>query len=330
MSSLPFVHKIPDPPVPTAYKLESPRGAKLATRVWAPPSSTSTPSTASPPRALLLLIHGYGWHSGYFDELAHRLNQQNIFCASYDQACHGYSEPEPHAPKGYVHVASFDDWVEDLFAAAVWARQECGYSESIVPLFLLGESLGGLQVLEAALQSKFYGVRISGVITLGAVLQVNPSLLPPKPVLKVLSFLAPYYPRLKMPVDGRLDATYDEAFGDQEWAKLTRQDTHVLHAPATTLAGAVAVLDTAPAVASKATEFSCPLLAFHAKFDSRTSAEPMRQFLQQRNGIPESDATGVWINSAGHQLLQDRRDITVSVMEQIAQWIVEHTAPQKT
>jgi alpha-beta hydrolase superfamily lysophospholipase len=227
-----------------------------------------------------------------------------------------------------VHVASFDDWIEDVFAAVVWARAECGYDADAVPLFLFGESLGGLQVLEAALQSKFYGIvpkkhQLAGVICTGAVLQVNPDLLPPKPVLKILSWLAPYYPRLKMPNDARMNETYDAAFGDPEWARITRLDDKVLKAPQTTLAGAVGIIETGPLTAKQAATFPCPLLAIHAKGDKRVSIEPIQQFVDQ---IPREkvDAEGVWVDSNGHQLLQDQRHVTEPLMDKIASWILEH------
>jgi alpha-beta hydrolase superfamily lysophospholipase len=266
----------------------------------------------------VLLVHGYGYHSGYFDELARRLNQEGVFCAAFDQVGHGYSDPEPGAPEGFVHVNSFDDWVEDVFAALTWAKSECGYSD--LPTFLFGESMGGLQVLEAAMQSKFYGVSLAGVITTGAVLQVHPSVLPPKPIVKLLTFLAPYYPRLKMPNDSRLEAGYDGAFGDPEWARLTRADVRIMKAPKSTLAAAAAVLSTGPNVQGNAGSFPCPLFAIHAKGDTRVSIEPMKMFVDRLG--PEK-AQGLWVDSDGHQLLQDKREVTSTILDMVAGWIVE-------
>lgn len=310
-----ILYKIPDPPAPTQFKLESPRGAKLATRTW---------PCKKKPQALVLLIHGYGFHSGYFDELARRLNQEDLFCASYDQVCQGYSDSEPQAPEGYVHVNSFDDWIDDIFAALSWAQSECGYKE--LPVFFLGESMGGLEVLEAAMQSKYYGVSLTGVITSGAVLQVHPDLLPPAPVVKLLSFLAPYYPKLKMPNDARMEASYDSAFGDVEWAHITRLDDKVLKAPKSTLAVSVGVLTTGPNLIQNVAAFPCPLLAIHAKGDTRVSVEPMMKFVDQ---LGPDKAQGMWVDSAGYQLFQDKRDVTLVVMDMIATWIVAQVAKQK-
>jgi alpha-beta hydrolase superfamily lysophospholipase len=316
------IYKIPDPPPPSQFKLLSPRGAQLATRVWSCNSNNNTKK----PRALVLLVHGYGFHSGYFDELAKRLNREGLFCASFDQVCQGYSESEPGAPYGYIHVNSFDDWVADIYAALTWAQSECGgYDKDDLPVFFLGESLGGLQVLEAAMQSKAYGVQLAGLITSGAVLQVHPDLLPPAPIIKLLTWIAPCFPKLKMPNDAKLEASYDVAFGDVEWARVTRLDSKVQIAPKSTLAGAVGVLTTGPKIMARAanssdanTTFPCPLLALHAKGDSRVDIKPMMTFVDQLG--PEK-AQGFWVDSTGHQLFQDQREVTLIVLDMIASWI---------
>lgn len=59
---------VPSPPNPTKFHLRSPRGANLATRVW-PLAEISNPDVKLV--ALCLLVHGGGWHSGYFHNLAH-------------------------------------------------------------------------------------------------------------------------------------------------------------------------------------------------------------------------------------------------------------------
>jgi alpha-beta hydrolase superfamily lysophospholipase len=141
-SSKPLKFPIPGPPAPTKFQLLSPRGAKLATRVWPTPYDNRLPS------ALCLLVHGGGWHSGYFGGLAKSLTKQNIFVAAYDQPGDGYSETEPDAPSHTVkHVRSFDWFVEDVFEAIEWMKHEAGVEgHDHVPVYLFGESFGGLVV----------------------------------------------------------------------------------------------------------------------------------------------------------------------------------------
>lgn len=303
------MYKVPDPPTPTQYELRSPRGAKLATRVW---------PVKGKPKALLLLVHGGGFHSGYFAQLAQRLNTDGIFCASYDLVNHGYSEPEPSAPDGYIHINSFDDLVEDLFAAIVWAKQECGYDK--IPVFLYGESFGGLQVLEAALQSDFYQTPLAGVIASAPVLRIDPALMPPQFLLDFLIWIAPYYPRTKIPATD-MSSTYDEAFGDPQWAAVTRSDPKVQVSPAFTLAGVRSTLATGPAILARAKEFQVPLLALHSTRDCRTVCAATQQLVDAMGPRAE----GLWLKeTSGHQLLQDRPEVTAKVMDKIAGFIKKH------
>lgn len=128
-------YSIPSPPIPTKFPLKSPRGANLATRVW----------PAKDPVALCLFVHGGGWHSGYFQDLASFLNKGGIYCAAYDQVNCGYSDPEPDTPApGVVHVRNFDCYIEDVCAAVEWMQKEAG--NTVAPVFLFGESFGALEV----------------------------------------------------------------------------------------------------------------------------------------------------------------------------------------
>jgi acetyl esterase/lipase len=128
-------YSIPSPPIPTKFPLKSPRGANLATRIW----------PVKDPLALCLFVHGGGWHSGYFQDLASFLNKDGIYCASYDQVNCGYSDPEPDTPApGVIHVRNFDCYIEDVCASVEWMQKEAG--NTAVPVFLFGESFGALEV----------------------------------------------------------------------------------------------------------------------------------------------------------------------------------------
>jgi hypothetical protein len=80
---------------------------------------------------------------------------------------------------------------KNVFAAALWTLEpakRAGVSTTLPPpRFLIGESFKGLQVLAAALDKErqaFYGVQFAGVITLSALLQVSPGMLPPNQSLR--------------------------------------------------------------------------------------------------------------------------------------------------
>ncbi|MEM8545492.1 MAG: alpha/beta fold hydrolase [Cyanobacteria bacterium P01_H01_bin.119] len=297
--------------------LYSPRGAKLATRIW-----KNNPKGENP-RAVCLMVPGGGWHSGYFEPLALFLNQQGFACSSYDPVGMGYSEAEPGAPEGCIHINKFDDFVEDVFAALVWTQRQL-QSSADMPIFLIGESVGGLQVLAAGLaedRAKAAGIKLAGIIATGAALEIDPATLPPKPVIKVLAFLARYFPRLKMPATD-FSATFDAAFGDKEWARIARLDPGVQVSPRPTMGAATATVASGEKIARKAGEFGLPLLAIHAVNDCRTMCGAMQKFVARSGPLTE----GFWIeDTTGHQLLQDREEITRRVMEKMASWLLERT-----
>ncbi|MEM6503730.1 MAG: alpha/beta hydrolase [Cyanobacteria bacterium P01_C01_bin.89] len=221
----------------------------------------------------------------------------------------GYSEPEPGAPEGCVHIDKFDDFVEDLFAAVAWTKEQLQWTAD-VPFFLIGESFGGFQVLAAGLakqRAKANGVKLAGIITTGAALKINPATLPPRPALKILGFLSRYYPKVKMPA-ADFSSTFDEAFGNKEWAKVARRDLGVQVSPRPTMAGASATVATREKIAKNAEDFKLPLLAIHAIQDCRTTCDAMQRFVERSGSLAE----GFWIEgTTGHQLLQDREEVTV-------------------
>ena len=318
------LYKVPEPPKATHYPLTSPRGARLATRVWRPTTARR------PPRALVLLVHSGGMHSGYFDGLARRLNQDNIFCGAYDQVSHGYSDAEPGSPSrggGAIHVHEFEDYVEDVLCAAEWIRKEADENDK-VPLFLLGEAMGGLEVLSAVLDvstRRAYGAQennnIAGVIVLNAMLKLSAGIVPPKPMIKILNCLAFYYPKMTMPTSDLSDS-FDGMFGDERWAETARNDPVVKVPPRLTLTTAMAVMQTGESVLQAAREFRLPLLAIHAVRDPRCQFEATQQFVDQ---VGPTYAVGYWVEDAsGHLLLQDRPSVSIRVMEKIAEWIGEH------
>ncbi len=304
------VYAVPPPPPETSTPLVSPRGAQLATRVWKPKASI---------QSLCLIVPGGGWHSGYFDGLARHLNESGVFVTSYDVVGSGYSDPEPGAPEGYLYVREFHDLVEDIFAAANWTKEQAKVDN--VPFFLLGESFGGLQVLAAALEPH-PPVQFDGIITLGAALEIAPDILPPTPVIWLLSVLAKYYPKLTLPVTDT-SSTFDQAFGDPEWAKVARQDPGVSVSLHPTVGFASASLSSSDSIKQNARSFDAPLLAIHAIQDCRTVCEAMQQFVDQVG----SRAEGLWLDdTTGHQLLQDREIVTSRVMRKVSSWIRDQAA----
>jgi alpha-beta hydrolase superfamily lysophospholipase len=111
--------------------ISGPRGSVVFGRRWSVAES----------RAAVVLVHGFGDHSGRQAEMVDSLLDAGIAVHAYDLRGHGRS------PGRRGHIDLWDDHRDDL-AAVVDAA--VGLHES--PVFVLGQSLGGLIVLEYALR----------------------------------------------------------------------------------------------------------------------------------------------------------------------------------
>lgn len=109
-----------------------------------------------------------------------------------------------------------------------------------------------------------YNCRIDGIVTSGGMIHVKDEFLPPKPVMKILVFLSQYYPKITMPATD-FESTFDEAFGDKEWARTARQNPKIVVAIQPTLGSIAATLGTGDKLMARAKELSGPLFAVHER-----------------------------------------------------------------
>ena len=317
---------LPEPPTEVVPNLYSPRGAKLAVRIWKPNGM----SPSKPPKALVVIVHGGGWHTGYFSNLGTELaTNHNILVVGYDQPGCGYSEKEPSAPDGkwIMHVESFDDFIADIFNAVDYAKQYLLDADTAknIPIFLLGESYGGVQVLKALLDvhadERYKNTHyVTGAILLGGVVQVKAEFLPPKPVIKILTWLSVCFPRMKLPATD-FSQTFNEAFGDERWANIARSDTKVHISPQPTMKMAAVSLNQGDVIMSRAKEYQTPILAIHSAQDCRAEPTAVEELCSKiRNNKAEYVPI---LNTTGHQLLQDKPEITIMVINKVTKWINE-------
>lgn len=183
---------------------------RIAERVWQP---------AKLPNAALVIAHGGTWHGGWFGELGDKLCSQSeatirVSCA--DHLSHGLSDDVETNMRGYV--PNFADIVKELGAAIKRARAAIGESK---PIFLLGESMGGLAVLSGLTEQVVSDVE--GIILCGALIEFSPALKPPRFLIPLFKFAATIYPTMPipLPIGGE---TFDRAFGSSEAAKFARED----------------------------------------------------------------------------------------------------------
>lgn len=115
------------------------------------------------PKAVAVIIHGFGDHCGRYESFVQELNGWGITCYRFDYRGHGRSEGK----RG--HVERFECYLDDLDAIATLAAKD----STDLPHFLLGHSHGGLIALHSlardeqpcqwtatALSSPFFGIAL--------------------------------------------------------------------------------------------------------------------------------------------------------------------------
>jgi alpha-beta hydrolase superfamily lysophospholipase len=90
-----------------------------------------------------------------------------------------------------------------------------------------------------------------------------------------------------------------------------------------TVGAIAATLGTGKRLRPRAKEFPVPFLAVHGKRDVRTSPEVMSEFVDK---MGPDKGTIELIDTDGHQLLQDRPEVSAQVAKAIRDWIVKQIA----
>lgn len=140
------------------------------------------------PKAVIIIVHGYGEHSGRYSSVVEYFNTHNYACYTFDLRGHGRSE----GPR--TLIKSFDEYIMDVEDILSDVQK----SKPGLPIFLLGHSLGG------AISTLFTITRkpvINGLILSGAYLMLDENV----SLLKVrLAFIiSTIFPSL--PVEKRLN-----------------------------------------------------------------------------------------------------------------------------
>ena len=116
---------------------------------------------ANPERARMVIAHGLGEHSGRYGNVVERLLPKGITLWALDHRGHGQSD----GSRG--HILAFDQYINDLQTMIELSKRELPEG---MKCFLLGHSMGGLIVLNFALQ---HPGMIDGVIVSSPVLGIK-------------------------------------------------------------------------------------------------------------------------------------------------------------
>ena len=261
-------------------------GTRLYCRHCGPPA----PAT---PRAALIALHGLGDHSGLYPMVGEALAPRGIAVSLPDLRGNGRSP----GPRG--HIDAWDDLREDLRCLVQRTRAELPDA----PLFLLGNSLGGLVVLDYALH---HPAGLRGVIALAPPLG---ELGVPAPLLALGRVLSWVWPRFS------LETGMDLTGIARDPAVVERILADPLFHRRGTARLSTEVTATIRRVQREASRFPCPVLVVHGGADRMVPPEGSRRFAAR---APQS--TLLEFPGAYHALLADLDQ--ERVLAAIGDWIV--------
>lgn len=231
---------------PTATASEQVLPSGIFYRHWAQPA----------PRAVVLLAHGAGEHSGRYQHLAAFLGEHRIAVLAPDHPGHGRS------PGARAHINAFADFFPAL--DALHALIERDYPD--VPVVLLGHSMGGLIAARYLLErpGRFRAAILSA-----------PALQPPEPPSAFAIWLNSVLARL-WPTLGVLQLDASGVSRDPAVVAAYRADP-LVHTGKFSARLVVELFSTMALVHQRAGELHLPLLVLHGDADSMTAVEGSQQ-----------------------------------------------------
>jgi acylglycerol lipase len=110
---------------PTSTTFDIPRkdGSVIPARSWGAPADC---------KAVALLVHGLGAHSGWFEAFGRQLKVRRVYAVSFDHV--GFGKQKTRSFSGYT------DWLDDLIQVFDHLRA----SNPNKPIYLMGNSMGAL------------------------------------------------------------------------------------------------------------------------------------------------------------------------------------------
>ncbi|CAM9986412.1 unnamed protein product [Ectocarpus fasciculatus] len=278
--------------------------------------------SGSKPKAGLVIIHGGNWHSGWFGELGDLLSsaEYSIRVSAPDLISHGLSDD---AVPGYrAYCPDFLNHAEEVGAAI--ARARAALQEGC-PLFVLGESMGGLSALQHLISEPANDGTtdtVDGIILCGALIKVAPAVLPPKAALPLLKAVGWLMPSLGVPGSAVGGETFDTAFGDPAVGPVARADPLVCEmAPLRFgyMLGFLNGMDVMQREGPVKLKVKSVLM-IHYKGDQRTLYEDCQRFVES---LPMEDKVCIPLEGDSHQIFQDTPEKSKKHIETVARFITE-------
>lgn len=246
-------------------------------------------------RAVLVLVHGHGGHSSVFTRIVEYLSDRPYLIYSFDLRGHGRSPGQ----RGYIN--SWAEYRADLTAFLNLVKTQCPN----LPLFLMGQSMGGTIALDYVLREQ---ERLSGLILMSPALGLGVS--PWKLLMgKILSGVLPHF---------ALNTSLDFTTGSRDPQMIAACAQDPLRHRQGTARLATELLQTIDWVNSRAADLSTSLLILHGGADRITPIQSSKEFFadvtcdKQMHEYPDS-----------YHELQNDLDYQ-KVLADMEHWIEQH------
>jgi alpha-beta hydrolase superfamily lysophospholipase len=227
-------------------------GLELYYQSWYPPQECQR-------RAILVIVHGLGAHSGLFEAIVEHFTAQDCALYAFDLRGNGRSPGQ----RGYIN--SWQEFRDDLTAFIAFV----GAKEPGVPLFLLGHSLGALVALDWILAGEG---KIRGLIVLSPTLgKIGVS-----PVrLAIARLLSRVWPRFT------LDTGIDRSTSSRDPVFVAQSVGDPLRHARASARLATEFMEVLARVQGGATHLKVPLLILHGGGDRVALPEGSRSFFER-------------------------------------------------
>lgn len=254
---------------------------------------------AADPKAVVLVAHGYGEHSGRYTHVLEALADAGYAAYTLDHYGHGRSDGIR------AYFASFDQPVSHLKAYA----DRVSAAHPGKKLFLLGHSMGALISLVFTLR---YRRDLAGLLISGAPVNADANVSPL--VIQVgylLNRIAPRLPLLQM-------VGLDTLSSDPQVAQAFAADP--LNYKANMRVGmGVGINETAKAVRTRLSEITLPILIMHGEQDQLVNPSGSQTVYER---VSSADKTLHMYADMRHEIMNER-DKT-RVLNDISAWLNAH------
>lgn len=263
--------------------------------------------TAAKPKAVLVIAHGLGEHSGRYGNIIDRLKGAGISIYALEHRGHGRSGGK----RG--HIDSFMDYIYDLKLYMNFVKDD----NRKLPLILLGHSLGGLIALKYALT---YPEDMNALALSSAA--VIPSVEVPAWKSAMGRFMSKHAPGLLM--RSGLDA--NDLSHDADVVKTYCEDPMV-HDRVSARFYTEAV-DTGVECLGRASELKMPLLIIHGKNDAIVDYRGSEQVFEKAS-TPMKAKEIVVFPDLYHETMNETEKERKQVLDVVARWIIARVGAKK-